>query len=121
MPDTYPTTPTVYFDGECPVCSREIAMYRRQPGADAMNWVDVARCKPSDLGADLSRDDALARLHLRRVDGSLVSGAQAFTQMWKNLPRWAWLGKLAGTAPGLWMLEAAYRVFLWLRRCWRPA
>lgn len=121
MSTTNPTAPTVYFDGECPVCSREIAMYRRQAGAEAMNWVDVAHCKPSDMGAGLSRDDALARLHLRRADGSLVSGARAFTQMWKALPRWAWLGKLMGTAPGLWLLEAAYRAFLWLRPFWRRA
>ena len=121
MSTTNPTAPTVYFDGECPVCSREIAMYRRQAGAEAMNWVDVAHCQPSDMGAGLSRDDALARLHLRRADGSLVSGARAFTQMWKALPRWAWLGKLMETAPGLWLLEAAYRAFLWLRPFWRRA
>ena len=29
-----PPALTVYFDGACPVCSREIAMYRRQPGAE---------------------------------------------------------------------------------------
>ncbi|QCB44635.1 DUF393 domain-containing protein [Hydrogenophaga sp. PAMC20947] len=121
MPDTYPTTPTVYFDGECPVCSREIAMYRRQPGAETVQWVDVARCEPSDMGPDLSRAAALARLHLRRVDGSLVSGAQAFTLLWRTLPRWAWLGRLMGTPLGLWLLEMGYRVFLRVRRSWRRA
>ena len=36
---------TVYFVGACPVCPREIEMYRRQPGADAIQWVDVAHCE----------------------------------------------------------------------------
>ncbi len=114
--DTAPPRPKLYFDGACPVCSREIAVYRRQPGADAIEWVDVTRCDPAELGADLSREQALARLHLRQADGRLVSGAAAFTVMWRHLPRWAWLGRLLGTGPALWLLECAYRIFLRLRR-----
>ena len=121
MSTTKPALPTVYFDGDCPVCAREIAMYRREPGADAVQWVDVARCAPSGMGPDLSREAALARLHLRLPDGRLVSGARAFTQLWQSLPRWAWLGRLMDSPPGLWLLETAYRVFLRVRRIWRRA
>jgi len=113
--------PTVYYDGACPVCSREIDMYRRQPGADAMQWVDVARCEAPALGTDLTRTAAMAQLHVRRADGSLVSGARAFTELWRALPRWAWAGRLLGSGPGLWLLEAAYSVFLVVRRSWRRA
>ena len=113
------TLPTVYFDGDCPVCSREVAMYRRQPGADAVQWIDVAHCRPAELGSGLTREDAMARLHLRRPDGSLVSGALAFTGLWRVLPRWAWLGRALGQGPGLWLLEAGYRGFLVVRRGWR--
>jgi len=111
--------PTLYFDGACPVCSREIAMYRRQAGADGVHWIDIARCDTTELGADLSRESAMARLHLRRPDGTLVSGAAAFTLLWQSLPRWAWLGRLMGTRPGLWLLEGIYRTFLWIRPLWR--
>jgi predicted DCC family thiol-disulfide oxidoreductase YuxK len=114
-----PTQPpsTVYFDGGCPVCSREVAMYRR--GAEAVRWVDVGQCSASDLGDGLSREAALARLHLRREDGTLVSGAEAFTTLWRALPRWAWLGRLLGTPATLWLMEAGYRMFLRVRRLWR--
>lgn len=91
-------SPTVYFDGGCPVCSREIAMYQRQPGADGVRWVDVAHCEASELGAGLSRPAAMARLHLRDADGHLVSGAAAFTTLWRSLPRWAWHGRHAVAA-----------------------
>ncbi len=110
---------TVYFDGACPVCSREIEMYRRQPGAGAVRWVDVAQCEAPALGEGLTRTDAMSRLHLRRADGSLVSGARAFTELWRALPRWAWAGRLLGRGPGLWLLEAGYRFFLLTRRIWR--
>lgn len=112
---------TVYFDGGCPVCSREIAMYQSQPGADAVRWVDVAHCDAAELGSDLSRDAAMARLHLRRADGKLMSGAAAFTAMWRELPRWAWLGRLLDNRPTLWVLEGGYRFFLLVRRGWRKA
>ena len=111
--------PTVYFDGGCPVCSREIAMYQREQGADSVNWVDVTRCDAAALGPDLSREAAMARLHLRRPDGSLVSGAAAFTGLWRRLPRWSWVGRLLGTRATLWALEAGYRTFLLVRRGWR--
>ncbi|MEO8937132.1 MAG: DUF393 domain-containing protein [Burkholderiaceae bacterium] len=112
-------SPTVYFDGGCPVCSREVAMYRRQPGAEAVQWIDVTHCAAAELGEGLTRDAAMARLHLRRPDGSLVSGARAFTGLWRVLPRWAWLGRVLGNGPGLWLLEAGYRAFLVVRRGWR--
>lgn len=115
------TSTTVYFDGGCPVCSREIAMYQRQPGAGAVLWTDVTRCTASELGPGLTRDKALARLHVRLADGRLVSGAQAFTTLWRVLPRWAWLGRLLGTPATLWLLEGGYRGFLWVRRIWRRA
>lgn len=101
------------------MCSREIAMYQRQPGADSVNWVDVARCADSSLGPGLSRQRAMARLHVRRPDGRLVSGAEAFTTLWRALPRWAWLGRLLGSGVTLWLLEAGYRAFLIVRMGWR--
>ena len=94
-------------------------MYRRQPGAENLQWIDVAQCRAAELGSGLTREAAMARLHLRRPDGSLVSGALAFTGLWQALPRWAWLGHVLGKGPGLWLLEAAYRSFLVVRRGWR--
>ena len=96
-------------------------MYRREQGADAVNWVDVTRCDAAALGSGLSREAAMARLHLRLPDGRLVSGAEAFTGLWRTLPRWAWLGRLLGTRATLWALEAGYRCFLVIRRGWRKA
>jgi len=110
---------TVYFDGDCPVCSREIAMYRRQAGASAIAWVDAAACPAPTLGEGLSREHALARLHVRTADGQLASGARAFTMLWQQIPRVALLGRLLSHRPLLAILEAGYRVLLLVRRTWR--
>lgn len=111
--------PTLYYDGACPVCTREIALYRRQPGADGVCWVDVSQCGPEALGPGLNREAALARLHLRQGDGRLVSGAAAFVALWQALPGWARWGRALAWPPLLAMLEAGYRGFLVVRRLWR--
>ncbi|MCZ8132795.1 MAG: DUF393 domain-containing protein [Steroidobacteraceae bacterium] len=111
---------TVYFDGDCPLCSREIASYRGQRGADEIAWVDVARCAGEALGPGLDRGAALARLHVRRADGSLVDGAAAFTTVWDRLPGYRWLARLAALPGMLPVLEALYSGFLRIRRLWRP-
>ena len=112
---------TVYFDGACPLCRKEIAHYRRRAGAGAIAWVDAATCDASVLGADLPREAALARLHVRRADGSLVSGAAAFATIWDRQPGYRWLAGLAARRPFLPIMEAAYADFLRLRALWRRA
>lgn len=110
---------TLYYDGACPVCTREIGVYRRSAGGQALCWVDAASAPADALGPGLDRQAALARLHLRRADGSLVSGAAAFIALWQALPGWAWLGRLLDHRPGQWLMEAGYRLFLVARRSWR--
>ena len=112
---------TVYFDGACPLCRREIAHYRSQEGAASMAWVDVATSDAASLGADLSRDDAMARLHVRQADGSLVSGAAAFAAIWNRLPAYGWLASIASRRPVMKVMDVAYSWFLRLRPLWRRA
>ncbi len=112
---------TVYFDGACPVCRREIAHYRSQQGAASITWVDAANCGAAELGADLSREVALGRLHVRQADGALVSGAAAFAAIWNRLPAYSWLAGIASRRPLLKVMEAAYSGFLRLRPLWRRA
>ena len=60
---------TLYFDGGCPVSAREIGFYRSRRGAERIRWVDLSRCDDAELGNDLSRLQAFARLHVRWPDG----------------------------------------------------
>jgi predicted DCC family thiol-disulfide oxidoreductase YuxK len=60
---TTPAALTVYYDGACPLCRVEIAHYRRQQGADALRFVDVA--EPAACGPGLSHAQALAHFHVR--------------------------------------------------------
>lgn len=110
---------TVYFDGACPLCTKEIETYRKAKGADGLSWVDAANCEKSQLGPDLDAERALARMHVRDESGKLISGAAAFAAIWERLPRTRWLGRLMSIKPVLWVLEPAYSLFLKVRPLWR--
>jgi predicted DCC family thiol-disulfide oxidoreductase YuxK len=109
----------VYYDGGCPVCSREIAFYRTRPGTNGFTWVNVNACDGAALGPDLTRDQAIARMHVRLADGRLVSGAAAFAAMWRQIPGFRWLGCLLAVPPFGLFAEIGYLGFLTERKLWR--
>ena len=111
----------VYYDGACPLCRAEIATYQRAAGGDGLHWVDAHGCGVVELGAGLERPAALARLHVRRADGTLLQGAAAFAEVWSALPGWRWLARVARLPGVLPLLELGYTGFLRLRPLWRPA
>ncbi len=100
----------VFFDGACPVCSREIAFYRGLRDDDAIAWVDVTAADFTCEG--LTRASALSRLHVRTADGRLVNGVPAFRELWLHLPALKWLYLLSRPRAMQWLLERAYEFFL---------
>ena len=111
--------PTVYFDGGCPVCSREIGFYQRRAGGESLHWVDVTQADEAALGPGLSREAALARIHVRRADGTFVDGAAAFAEIWRGMPGLRWLGLVLAVPPFGAIAEFGYRIFLSARKLWR--
>lgn len=105
---------TVYYDGSCPLCRAEIAHYRSCRGAEAVDFVDVSGPDAAP-GSDLTRREAMARLHVRLPDGRLVSGAEGFLAVWRALPGWRWLARIGSLPLVLPVLEIGYRMFLPVR------
>jgi predicted DCC family thiol-disulfide oxidoreductase YuxK len=103
---------TVWFDGGCPLCVREIALMRRLDRDRRIAFVDV---HAPGAACPLDAATLLARFHARERGGDIISGAAAFAAMWRAIPWLRPLGLLARIPPVLWLLEAAYRGFLLLR------
>ncbi len=102
---------TVWHDGACPLCRREIALMRRLDRAGAIDFVDAS---DGDATCPIDRGALLARFHARE-DGVLLSGAAAFAAMWRAIPLLRPLGLAARTPWVLALLERAYRGFLRVR------
>ena len=109
---------TVLYDGACPLCRREIAVYRglKPLQADSqLRFADVSDAA-LPLPPGTTREQLLARFHVRGRDGELRSGAQAFLALWAELPGWRWLARIGRVPGAAWVMERAYRRFL----RWRP-
>jgi predicted DCC family thiol-disulfide oxidoreductase YuxK len=106
---------TVLYDGACPLCSREIAWYRRKTAREAIDWLDISICPDAALPGGIPRDQALARFHVIEPGGRVLTGARAFVRLWLAFPGLrsiALLARLPLVAP---LLEVGYRLFLVLR------
>lgn len=102
---------TVWYDGDCPLCRREIGLMKRLDRAGAIAFIDLALGGPCPV----DRASLMARLHAQETGSPLVHGAAAFAAMWRRIPALRPLGRLAQWPPALWFLEQAYIAFLKVR------
>lgn len=96
---TKPTDTAVLYNGQCPICSREIAHYRRaaEAGGHPLRFDDLHE---ADLAAwGVSAEEARRRLHVLE-GGRLLVGVPAFLALWRALPGWRWLARIVGL-PGV--------------------
>ncbi len=103
---------TVWYDGACPLCLREIALMRRLDKARRIDFIDVA---PEDAACPIDRALLLARFHAREAGGPVLDGAAAFAAMWRAIPGLRWLGLMARNDVVLAGLERLYGLFLKVR------
>ncbi len=103
---------TVWFDGDCPLCRAEIALYQRlDQKSGRIAFVDLT----GDGTCPLNRADMLARFHAQEAGGPLISGAKAFAAMWKQVTPFQPLGYLAQLPLILPFLDWLYGQFLKVR------
>ncbi|MEM6908223.1 MAG: DUF393 domain-containing protein [Pseudomonadota bacterium] len=102
----------VWFDGACPLCTREIAFMRRLDRRQAIEFVDVS--DGGDPACPVDQADLLARFHAQE-DGRVLSGAAAFAAMWRAIPSLRPLGLIARNRVVLSILERLYVLFLKVR------
>jgi predicted DCC family thiol-disulfide oxidoreductase YuxK len=102
---------TVWHDGGCPLCQREIALMRRLDRRHVITFVDAsdgASVCPRD------RNELLARFHAAE-EGQMLSGAAAFAAMWRAIPLLRPLGLAARNPRILGALDWLYGRFLAVR------
>ena len=82
---------TVYYDGKCGLCRREIEYYKRVAPPGGFLWQDIANDPASLTDLDVSQADALRRLHARDAAGTVYVGVAAFIAIWQGLNYWKYL------------------------------
>jgi predicted DCC family thiol-disulfide oxidoreductase YuxK len=100
----------VFFDGECPLCTREIDFLRRLDRRQRMRFTDIAQPDFDASTTGKTHEELMARIHARLAGGELIEGVEVFRRMYAA----AGLGPLVALTrlPGVSQaLDVGYRWF----------
>lgn len=99
------------YDGGCPLCSKEVAHYRRADKAQKIRWSDI-NADPTLLEEHrIPYEAAMKHLHVVDTDGSIVTGAPAFAIVWAELPYYRHLARVVSLPGVLALLDKLYNCF----------
>ena len=77
---------TLFYDGRCPLCAREIAVLNRwkRPGLNLVDVHDIDESQFCTLGT--TKNKMLTLLHLQNQHGHFLRGLDATVRAWSFTP-----------------------------------
>ena len=79
---------TFFFDGACHLCSREVDHYRKIPGSEKIDFIDIAGRSFSARDYGLDPVAVNREMHIKSPSGEIFTGVDAFIEIWKILPQY---------------------------------
>lgn len=100
----------MFYDGDCPLCRREIRLLRRLDRHGRIGFIDIAEPSFDPTTVGLSWQTLMDRIHGRVPDGTMIEGVEVFRRLYAAvglgplvaITRWVGISHL---------LEAAYGIF----------
>ena len=107
---------TLYYDGNCPLCTREMARLAEVKG-DGLRLQDIHSI--TDFHALPDRDTLLRNLHLKTAEGKILTGVDANVAAWQGTRyspliswmRWPLIKPLVDAAYRFWALWRYRRLY----------
>jgi predicted DCC family thiol-disulfide oxidoreductase YuxK len=106
---------SVYFDGDCYLCSLEINQYRKKDRQNQIQFVNISSPEFDARAVGLDPDRVQKYFHVRKVGGDLLQGVPAFVAIWETLASYRFLAKLAKIKLVRTILELGYSLFVGIR------
>lgn len=112
---------TLYFDGECPLCAREIKFLSRHATDARLRLVDISSDAFDAEALGFTFEHMQSSLHARFADGHWVKGLDATLWSWRAAGLGVWAAPLTWRAIRP-LLAVGYRLFCRLRPhlAWLP-
>ena len=111
-----PLKRTVYYDGLCQLCSREIDYFRTRVKDGSLAYVDIS--DPHFDAVSLGIDPVLVHRHMHVRDeltGRMQIGVDALAGMWECVPGFRWLARFVRLPIIRTFSNLGYTVFAWIR------
>ncbi|HEY0708390.1 MAG TPA: DUF393 domain-containing protein [Polyangia bacterium] len=100
----------VFYDGDCPLCRREVGWLRRWDRRGRIRFSDIAAPTFDPAVTGLPIETLMARIHARTNEGRMVEGVEVFRRLYGAVG----FGPLVALTrlPGIsHLLDVAYRWF----------
>lgn len=91
---------TVFYDGKCGLCSKEINHYRKIAPQGIFEWQDITEFSDDLKKEGITLSEGLKLLHAKDHSGNMHVGVDAFILIWKQMKRWKILANLV-SLPGI--------------------
>lgn len=107
---------TIYYDGLCQLCSREIDTFQALVTDGSLAYVDISL--PEFDAAAHGVDPVLVNRHMHVRDeetGRMLIGVDALLGMWVCVPGFRWLAWLSRLPVLRQISDVGYEVFAWVR------
>lgn len=91
---------TVFYDGACPLCVKEVSRWKNAPFQCDVEWFDITDQDERLLELGIDPQLALLELHTRTDQGEIKTSIESYALLLSQLSRWKWLGWLMGL-PGI--------------------
>lgn len=108
-------TISVYYDGLCHLCSREINHYKTLQGSEKVDFVDITDPLFQAQQWGLDPVKVHQSLHVRDRSGSFQTGVDAFICIWQELSALRFLASIARVKPIYSVMKILYFVFAKVR------
>jgi len=110
-PDDRPGADVVIFDGECRICSAQIARLSRFDRAGQLAFLSLHDPEVAARYPDLSHEALMADMYLVDQAGRRYRGAEVLRYLSAKLPRLWWLAPLLHFPGSLPLWQGLYRMF----------
>ncbi|MFK7827781.1 MAG: thiol-disulfide oxidoreductase DCC family protein [Oligoflexales bacterium] len=105
----------IYYDGLCIICASEIKAYQRWDKQGKLELVDISHPQFSAEAEGLDTKLVQKYLHIKTVDGRILTGVDSFVEIWRELNIFKLLARVAKNPFARKLFDFAYHGFVVVR------
>lgn len=102
---------TIFYDGACIICHREMMRYRDQDVHQNLNFIDIAASDFDASAYGLDPDEVELHIHSQDESGNTFKGVDTFAEVWKRVPPYDKLSPVLSHKLFKKLLKPSYNIF----------